>query len=95
MKLDPKAYGLPPRTHLEKLEDSTIGLVIDRKSRIIMTDGKKILEKSKSIFLIAPSTQVVLVTTAPICSKTKLFLEESGIAVKKINALQDILLVPI
>ena len=83
MKLDPKAYGLPARTHLEKLEDHTIGLIIDRKSRIIMADGKKILEKAQSIKKVAPSTQVVLVTTAPICSKTELFLEKSGVTVKK------------
>lgn len=84
MKLDPKKYGLPARTHLEKIGDHTIGLIIDRKSRIIMADGKKILEKAKSIKERDPLTQVTLVTTAPICSKTEIFLEDSGITVKKL-----------
>ena len=79
MKFDPKEFGLPPRTVIEQLEGDTIALVIDRKSRIFMADGKKILEKGNNIKKYRPSVNVVLKTTAPICSKTKAFLESHGV----------------
>ncbi len=81
MKLLPKLFGLPPRTVLEQIAEDTIAIVIDRKSRIIMADGKKILEKSQKIKEIQPSTTVVLKTTTPVCSKTMKFLEAEGIQV--------------
>lgn len=80
-KLDPKQFSLPPRTALEQIEKNTIAIVIDRKSRIIMSDGRKILEKTKKINDALPGTAVVLKTTAPVCSKTKAFLEKAGIQV--------------
>jgi hypothetical protein len=46
-----------------------------------MADGRKILEKAQKIKEVQPSIAVVLKTTAPVCSKTKAFLEESGIQV--------------
>ncbi|MFT5697647.1 MAG: hypothetical protein ACI8ZB_000495 [Desulforhopalus sp.] len=81
MKLDPKKYGLPARTHLEKLDEHTIGLIVRRKSRIIMADGRKLVEKAMCIQETATSTKVALVTTAPICGKTRTFLEASGITI--------------
>lgn len=79
MKLDPQHYGLPSRTLLERFEDGTIALVIRRKSRIIMADGRKIVEKVAAIHNQAPGSRVVLKTTAPVCSKTKDFLRDEGI----------------
>ena len=81
MKLSPQDYGLNTRTRLTQLESHVIGIVVDRKSRIIMADGKKLFEKAKQIQLVAPSVEVKLVTTAPICSKTRTFLENSGISI--------------
>ncbi len=80
MKLLPKEFNLPARTVLEQIDDETIAIVIDRKSRIIMADGKKILEKSQKIKKKQPSTTVVLKTTAPVCSKTIKFLETEKIS---------------
>ncbi len=53
------------------------------KSRIIMKDGEKINEIANQI---KPNTKglVFLATTAPVCSKTKNYLEE-----KKINIVFD------
>ena len=79
MKLDPKIFGLPARTVIEQLDKDTIALVIDRKSRIIMADGKKILEKLHKIIDAQPLIDVALKTTAPVCSKTKAFLKSEGI----------------
>ncbi len=46
-----------------------------------MTDGRKILEKANRIKEVAPSTTIILKTTAPVCSKTKSFLEDAGVQV--------------
>jgi hypothetical protein len=78
-KIDPKQFGLPARTVLERVNDHTIAIIINRKSRIIMADSKKILEKVAKIKEAAPSTSVVLKTTAPVCSKTKAFLMTAGV----------------
>ena len=47
--MDPKTFGLPPRTVLERVGDNKIAIVIRRKSRIIMKDGRNILEKASKI----------------------------------------------
>lgn len=78
---DPRYYGLPPRTKLKQYGDTTIAIVLDRKSRIIMADGKKLLEKAALIKEKKPDVAVALVTTAPVCSKTKILLTENNIAV--------------
>lgn len=44
---DPSHFGLPSRTVLEEGEDGSITLVINRKSRIIMKDGERILQIMK------------------------------------------------
>ena len=80
-KVDPKQLGLPPRTVLEQVDARTIAIVIDRKSRIIMADGRKILDKALKIKKTQPAVSVALKTSAPICSKTIRFLDDHGIAV--------------
>jgi len=77
--LSPKDFGLPPRTVLEQIDKNTIAIVMNRKSRIIMADGRKILEKAQAIKAVKPSLNVALKATAPICSKTIKFLEAEGI----------------
>ena len=81
--LDPKSLGLPPRTIVEKINEDTLAIVIRRKSRIIMTDGKKILDKISQITLARPTMHVVLKTTAPICSKTMEYFKNKGLKVIK------------
>ncbi len=81
MELTPKQFGLHARTVLEQIDESTIAIVINRKSRIIMADGKKIAEKSLQIQNNRPSTVVVLKTTAPVCGKTINFLQSVGVQV--------------
>ena len=76
---DPKEFGFPSRTILEQVDSKTIALVIDRKSRIIMADGKKILAKAEVIRKQCPDITVLLKTSAPVCSKTVQFLADEGI----------------
>ena len=78
--IDPEIYGLPKRTLLEK-EGRTLYLVIDRKSRVIMADGRKIMLKVEQIRSADPKIKIGLKINAPLCSKTKAFLEEAGLKV--------------
>lgn len=84
--IDPKEFNLPPRTVLVQVDEKTIAIVIDRKSRILMTDGRKIKEKVKCIRKIRPGTRVILRTSAPVCSRTKDFLASGGIDVVNYNS---------
>ena len=77
--LDPKEFSLHPKTVLEEISKDHIAIVISRKSRIIMADGRKILEKAEKIKEIKPRAKVSLKTTTPVCSKTIVFLKEKGI----------------
>ena len=46
-----------------------------------MADGRKILDKSATIKEAKPGCQIMLKTTAPVCSKTLKFLADQGIKV--------------
>jgi hypothetical protein len=79
--IDPKEFGLPARTVIEEIGKDRLVLVINRKSRIIMADGSRILAKAVKIKAARPGCQLTLRTTAPVCSKTIGFLAEEGIEV--------------
>jgi hypothetical protein len=79
--IDPKTFGLPPKTVIEQINGNHLAIVISRKSRIIMSDGRKILEKAGKIKMVHPKSKISLKISAPLCSKTKKFLEERGIDV--------------
>lgn len=81
MHISARELGLHARTVLEQIDKETIAIVVDRKSRLILADGKKLLDKANTIKKHRPQVKVVLKTTAPICSKTKVFLEGEGVAV--------------
>ena len=76
-----KALGLSARTVVEAIDQNILAIVINHKSRIIMADGKNILDKSATIKEAKPGCQIMLKTTAPVCSKTLKFLADQGIKV--------------
>jgi hypothetical protein len=78
--VDPADYGLPKTTVLSE-HDGGIALVVNRKSRIVMADGQRILTKVTKIRNKVAGVDIVLKTSAPVCTKTKTFLAEHGIAV--------------
>ena len=82
--LDPNLFGLSSRVNLKQDEDGTITIIKDRKSRIIMKDGFKLNEQANAIRNVAPGSNIVVLTTAPVCSKTRDYLHENGIHVKTI-----------
>ena len=77
--VDPKLFGLPGKTIIEELDRNHYALVVDRKSRVIMADGKKLVEKAAKIKALEPGTKISLRSTAPVCSKTTRFLAGQGI----------------
>ena len=76
-------FGLSGRTILGGDNKNNHYIIKNIKSRIIMETGKKINEIANKIrFKIKGN--VILATTAPVCSKTKKYLKE-----KKINIIFD------
>ena len=82
-KINPKLYGLHSRIVLRK-NKKNIYLVIDRKSRIIMKDGHRILEIAKKIRDFEAGKNVSVLSSAPVCSKTQKFLTENKITIKSL-----------
>tara|TARA_Y100001970_G_C13556378_1_gene519312 strand:- start:171 stop:449 length:279 start_codon:yes stop_codon:yes gene_type:complete len=77
-KIKPSTLGLSSRTQIAIDGHRNYYIVKKIKSRIIMKDGKKIKEIANTIKN-QTSKQVFLATTAPICSKTKTYLESKSI----------------
>jgi len=83
VNIDPKTYNLSPRTKLKKSPEE-IFIVIERKSRIIMKDGHKILSNVKKIEKFEPGKKISVLSSAPVCSKTKQFLHENGVSIENV-----------
>ena len=81
VNIDPKKYGLHPRVK-RKGSGKEIFILIERKSRIIMKDGHKILSNVKKIEEFEPGKKVSVLSSAPVCSKTKHFLHKNGVSVE-------------
>ena len=82
--IDPTQYNLSSRVDLRQDRSGGLLIVIDRKSRIIMKDGIRVLEVVKKINKIDPKKNISVRTSAPICSKTKKLLLENSIMVKSL-----------
>lgn len=81
--IDPKNYNLSSRTKLFKNSKGSIFIGINRKSRIIMKDGQRIIDIARCIKKIEKVNKINLLTSAPICSKTTKFLSQNNILVIK------------
>jgi hypothetical protein len=78
-KISPKTYGLNSRVSLFRTNRRGIQVLINRKSRIIMKDGYKILKYIEKINKIEKEVKITIKIDAPLCSKTKQFLENNGV----------------
>ena len=79
--VDATKYGLTARDRIIKISENHIALVMDRKSRIVMKDGMRVLEKAEKIRRHVPGLRLSVKTSAPVCSKTRVFLLERGVEV--------------
>ena len=79
--IDPKTYNLSPRTKLLENNSGSLFILIDRKSRVVMKDGHKIVKIAKDINKINQNKKISLLTSAPVCSKTKKHLLKCSIPV--------------
>ena len=82
--IDPSQYNLSSRVDLRQGRSGDLLIIIDRKSRIIMKDGVRILEMVKKINKIDPKKNISVRTSAPICSKTKKLLLVNSIMIKSL-----------
>jgi len=79
--IDPKAYNLPSRTKLLENNSGSLFILIDRKSRVVMKDGHKIVKIAEDIKKVNQNKKISLLTSAPVCSKTKKYLLKCSIPV--------------
>jgi hypothetical protein len=77
--VNPDKFGLHRSVVIEQLDSQVYALVVRRKTRIIMADGKKLLEKASKIKEVEPAVTVCVETSAPVCTKTRAFLAQHGI----------------
>ena len=79
-QIDSSTLGISKRTQVAVGKDRNYYIIKNIKSRIIMKDGKKIVETA-SIIKNQTSKRVFLATSAPVCSKTKNYLESKNIQI--------------
>jgi hypothetical protein len=77
--IDPKEFGIRGKTVIELVSRNHFVIVISRKSRIIMSDGRKLLDKFNLIKKAKPDARLSLKTTTPVCGKTRTFLKDHNI----------------
>jgi len=82
--IDPKRYNLSSQTILRQIGKKNISIIIDRKSRIIMKDGLRIMKQAQAINQINSKMTITVFTSAPVCSKTRAFLLEKNIYIKEL-----------
>lgn len=80
ISINPKDYNLNSRVLLQQIDNDSIAIVKKRKSRIIMKDGKQILEQAMAIRNVNPKLRIYLIVeNKNICSKTIMFLSDNGV----------------
>ena len=80
--VDPKKYNLSSRVSLQENSSNELCIVINRKSRIIMKDGYRILEIAEKIKQVENKRKVKVLFSAPVCSKTRAFLNKKGLCLE-------------
>ena len=78
-RIDPKKFNLSKKVVIEKTT-SSLSIIINRKTRIIMKDGRRLLEQANQIKKVS-NKPVSISTTAPVCSKTKTFLSNNNVEI--------------
>jgi len=82
-RLNPKNFNIKSNISIEDRGDD-VCIIINRKSRIIMKDGERILGYVKAIQEVFPKP-INIETSAPVCSKTKAHLQNQSVLIKTQN----------
>ena len=80
-KVDPKAFNLSSRTNIQENDRNEVFFIINRKSRIIMKDGIRIFNQIQKVKEKRRNVRFFLKTSAPVCSKTKKYLNQKNIEI--------------
>ena len=80
-KVDPKTFNLSNRLNIQENDKKDVIFIVDRKSRIIMKDGIRIFNQIQKVKEKRPNARFFLKTSAPICSKTKKYLNLRNIEI--------------
>lgn len=72
-------FNISPRNKIFRLGHRRYAIEKKRKSRLIMQDGRKILDMAQKIRAQIPDAQVSVLISGPLCSKTRQFLTENAI----------------
>ena len=80
-KVDPKTFNLSNRINIQENDKKDVFFIVDRKSRIIMKDGIRIFNQIQKVKEKRRNARFFLKTSAPICSKTKKYLNLRNIEI--------------
>ena len=75
--VNPKLIIFHSRIKLLKDSAGSLFIVIDRKSRIVMKDGSRIIKTAEHIKKVNQNKKISLLTSAPVCSKTKFYYQKT------------------
>ena len=82
ININPKKYNLSRRIALQENSLKELCIVVKRKSRIIMKDGRRLLEIAEKIKQVEKNRKIKILSSAPVCSKTKVFLEKKSLFIQ-------------
>ena len=80
-KVDPRTFNLSNRLNIQENDKKDVFFIVDRKSRIIMKDGIRIFNQIQKVKEKRRNARFFLKTSAPICSKTKKYLNQRNIEI--------------
>lgn len=80
-KVDPKAFNLSSRINIQENDKNEVFFIIKRKSRIIMKDGIRIFNQIQKVKEKRRNARFFLKTSAPVCGKTKIYLNQRKIEI--------------
>jgi len=83
--LNPADFGLKNTVNIVRESAHEISIIIDRKSRLVMKDGRRLLEQAEKIGQMEKGTRITIKTSAPVCSKTRAFLKQRDITVEPLG----------
>ena len=75
IQIDPRSIGLDALDTVYQVDANHYVLFIKRKSRIVMSDAPRLLSKIEKLSRTFQEAKISLQTSAPVCSKTREFLE--------------------